>query len=119
MLFQAALIAWLLFERHRRHRAELESRGRLLEVIHLNRTAAAGVLSASFSHELNQPLGAILSNAEAAEILLTANPPDVGQLKEILADIRRDDQRAGEIISHLGGLLKKKSQVESAGIRPQ
>jgi signal transduction histidine kinase len=112
MLLQAAMITWLLFERYRRRRAELESRGRLLEVIHLNRTAAAGVLSASFSHELNQPLGAILSNAEAAEILLTAEPPDVGQLKEILADIRRDDQRAGEIISHLGGLLRKKSQVE-------
>jgi len=112
VLFQAALIGWLLFERHRRHHAELQSRGRLLEVIHLNRTAAAGVLSASFSHELNQPLGAILSNAEAAEILLTAEPLDVGQLKEILADIRRDDQRAGQIISHLGGLLRKKSKVE-------
>src|SRR6185295_9601360 len=90
----------------------LESRGRLMEVIHLNRTAAAGVLSASFSHELNQPLGAILSNTEAAEMLLTTDPPDVGQVMEILADIRRDDQRAGEIIKHLSGLLKKKSQTE-------
>jgi signal transduction histidine kinase len=112
VLLQAAMIAWLLFERERRHRAELESRGRLMEVIHLNRTAAAGVLSASFSHELNQPLGAILSNTEAAELLLTANPPDVGQVMEILADIRRDDQRAGQIIKHLGGLLRKKSQAE-------
>ena len=112
VLFQAAMIAWLVFERRRRYHVELESRGRLLEVIHLNRTAAAGVLSASFSHELNQPLGAILSNAEAAEILLTANPPDVAQLAEILADIRRDDQRAGEIIKHLGGLLKKNSHID-------
>jgi C4-dicarboxylate-specific signal transduction histidine kinase len=63
------------------------------------------------AHELNQPLGAILSNAEAAEVLLTANPPDLNLLKEILADIRRDDQRAGEIIRHLRGLLKK-SDVE-------
>jgi signal transduction histidine kinase len=112
VLLQAALIAWLLLERHRRRRVELDLRGRLMEVIHLNRTAAAGVLSASFSHELNQPLGAILSNAEAAEILLMANSPDVAQIAEILADIRRDDQRAGEIIKHLGGLLKKKSQIE-------
>ena len=112
VLIQAALITWLLFEYHRRRRAEMESRGRLLEVIHLNRTAAAGALSASFAHELNQPLGAILSNAETAEVLLTANPPDMGQLKDILADIRRDDQRAAEIIRHLGGLLKKKSQIE-------
>ena len=71
LLLQGALITWLLFERHRRQRAELESRRRLLEVIHLNRTAAAGALSASFAHELNQPLGAILSNAETAEALLS------------------------------------------------
>jgi signal transduction histidine kinase len=112
VLFQAALIAWLLLERHRRRGAEFELRRRLLEVIHLNRTATAGVLSASFAHELNQPLGAILSNAEAAEVLLTAIPLDLGQLKEILADIRRDDQRAGEIIKHLGGLLKKRSETD-------
>ena len=112
MLFQATLIAWLLFERHRRHRAEVELRGRLLEVIHLNRTAAAGVLSASFAHELNQPLGAILSNAETAEALLSANPPDLDQIREILADIRRDDQRAGDIINHVRGLLKRKADIE-------
>jgi signal transduction histidine kinase len=111
VLFQAALIAWLLFERHRRRAAELSSRLRLLEVIHLNRTATAGALSASVAHELNQPLGAILSNAEAAEVLLTANPPDVQLLREILADIRRDDQRAGEIIRRLRGMLRK-SEVE-------
>jgi signal transduction histidine kinase len=111
VLMQAALITWLLFERRRRHLAELESRRRLLEVVHLNRSATAGALSASVAHELNQPLGAILSNAEAAEVLLTANPPDLNLLKEILADIRRDDQRAGDIIRHLRGLLKK-SDVE-------
>jgi signal transduction histidine kinase len=112
VLFQAGLIVLLLFERYRRHRAELELRGRLLEVIHLNRTAAAGALSVSFAHELNQPLGAILSNTEAAEELLLDNPLDVSQLKEILADIRRDDQRAGDIINHLRGLLKKKQDAE-------
>jgi signal transduction histidine kinase len=107
VLFQAALIAWLLFERRRRQSAQLESRRRLLEVIHLNRTATAGALSASVAHELNQPLGAILSNAEAAEVLLAKDPPDLHLLKDILADIRRDDQRAGDIIRHLRGLLKK------------
>ena len=105
------MIAWLLVERRRRQLAELEARGRLLEVVHLNRTATAGALSASVAHELNQPLGAILSNAEAAEVLLAANPPDLHLLKEILADIRRDDQRAGEIIRRLRGLLKK-SEIE-------
>ena len=108
VLLQAALIAWLLIERQRRHVAELESRGRLVELAHMNRTAAAGAMSASLAHELNQPLGAILSNAEAAELLLAANPLDVAQMKEILADIREADQRAGEIIAGLRGFLKRK-----------
>jgi signal transduction histidine kinase len=112
LLLQAAVITWLLFERRRRRAAELESRRRLLEVIHLNRTAAAGALSASIAHELNQPLGAILSNAEAAELLLEANSPDIGQVKEILADIRQADQRAAEIIEHLRKLLKRTGEIE-------
>jgi signal transduction histidine kinase len=112
LMFQGALITWLLFERDRRRYVELELRARFLEVMHLNRTATAGALSASFAHELNQPLGAILSNTEAAEDLLKADQLDVSQLSEILADIRRDDQRAAEIITHLGGLLKRKSQTE-------
>jgi signal transduction histidine kinase len=112
VLLQAAMITWLLFERRRRQIAQLESRRHLLEVIHLNRTATAGALSASVGHELNQPLGAILSNTEAAETLLTMNPPDMRQLRDILADIRRDDQRASDIIRHLRGLLKKTGETE-------
>jgi len=112
VLLQASMIAWLLLERRRRHLAELESRGRLREVIHLDRVAAVGVMSASIAHELNQPLGAILANAETAELLLAANPLDRDQLKEILADIRKSDQRAGDIIAHLRGLLKKRGESE-------
>jgi signal transduction histidine kinase len=111
LAFQAAMIAWLLFERRRRRAAELNSRHRLLEVIHLSRTAAAGALSTSFAHELNQPLAAILSNAQAAELLLAASPPDLEQVKEILSDIRQADLRASEIITHLRRLLKK-SDIE-------
>ena len=55
--------------RRRRTAAELASRRHLEEVAHLNRSAAVGVLSASLGHELNQPLGAVLSNAEAAQVL--------------------------------------------------
>jgi C4-dicarboxylate-specific signal transduction histidine kinase len=109
---QGALIFWLLFERRRRHIAELELRRRLLEVIHLNRTAVAGALSASFAHELNQPLGAILSNSETAELLLESDVLDRDQLKEILADIRRDDQRAGNIIFNLRNLMRKTRESE-------
>lgn len=67
----------------------------------------ASTMSASISHELNQPLSAILNNVEAAEILLAANSLDRGQLKEIFADIRRDDVRAIDIIKHLRTMLKQ------------
>src|SRR5262249_31797748 len=108
LLLQATLITVLLIERQRRIAAEVESRRRLVELAHLNRTAAVGAMSASIAHELNQPLGAILSNTEAAELLLAANPLDVTPIKEILADIRQADERAGEIIASLRGLLKRK-----------
>jgi signal transduction histidine kinase len=112
LLLQAAMIAVLLVERHRRHAAQLESRRRLLEVMHLSRTAAASALSASIAHELNQPLAAIMSNAEAAELLVGMNPPNINQVKEILTDIRQADQRAADIIHHLPKLLTGTEDVE-------
>ena len=62
--------------------------GRLFPEPHGHRECAAS----SISHELNQPLAAILSNAAAAQILIEAEPPDLNQIREILADICRDDQ---------------------------
>ena len=107
LLFQAALIAVLLFERHRRLKAERQSHSRLVEMAQMDRALTLGVMSTSIAHELNQPLGAILNNTETAEILLRQTPPDLEQIKEILTDIRKDDERAGAIISHLRGFLKK------------
>ena len=104
---QATLITGLILERRRRSKAELEARRSLAEVAHMNRRAGIAVLSASIAHELNQPLGAILSNAEAAELLLNRNPPDLALIKEMLADIRRSDQRAADIITHMRELLRK------------
>ena len=72
----------------------------------MDRTVVAGALSSSIAHELRQPLGAILSNAEAAEALIAKRRLPSDQLKDILADIRRDDQRAAAIIAKLSGLLK-------------
>jgi signal transduction histidine kinase len=112
VLLQSAILGGLFIERHRRHSAEEESRRRIMQVIHLNRTATAGALSASVAHELNQPLGAILNYAETAELLLSEESLNVPQLKEIIADIRRDDQRASEVIKHLRGLLKKRGELE-------
>ncbi|NZD60144.1 HAMP domain-containing histidine kinase [Rhizobium sp. WYCCWR 11290] len=109
---QSLVIVWLVFERRRRTAAELQARRRLLEVIHLNQSATAGALSASIAHELNQPLGAIRINAETAAIMLESKQPDLKLIQQILADIRDDDQRAGDIIDRMRGLLKKRSEVD-------
>jgi len=103
---QSVIIGWLYYEHRRRRAAERDSRQHLLEVAKMDRAMTASAMSASIAHELNQPLGAILNNAEAAELLLSARLPDREQLKEILADIRRDDARAAEIIKRLRALLK-------------
>ena len=64
----------------------------------MNRLATAGEMSATIAHELSQPLAAILINAETAEQVLQTPAPDLGVIREILGDIRRDDKRANEIV---------------------
>jgi signal transduction histidine kinase len=107
LLLQASLILGLLYERRQRHNAEVLARQRMADLAHANRFSTAGELTASIAHELNQPLGAILANAETAELMLNASAPDLNELKQILADICRDDRRAGEIVSHARSMLKK------------
>jgi signal transduction histidine kinase len=107
ILIQGGLIGGLLHERRRRRLAEVESRQRMAELAHLNRYSAAGELTTSIAHELNQPLGSILTNAETAESMLKGASPNLDEVREILADIRRDDQRASEVIRRLRSVLKK------------
>ncbi|MBY5349019.1 sensor histidine kinase [Rhizobium leguminosarum] len=112
VLAQASIISVLLLERRRRRDAERSSRLYLLEAIHLNQSATAGALSSSIAHELNQPLSAIRNNAEAASVLLRSESPDRELIQQILLDIQEDDQRAGDIISRMRGLLKKRSEID-------
>ena len=77
------------------------------ELAHLSRVAMLGELSGSLAHELNQPLTAILSNAQAAQRFLKQDPPRVDKLPEILADIVSSDHRAGAVIQRLRALLRK------------
>ena len=65
-----------------------------------------GQLASALAHEINQPLGAILRNAEAAELFMQNKSPDLDEIRAILADIRKDDQRAGSVIDRMRGLLK-------------
>ena len=111
IVLQGALIAWLLAERRRRRLAELAEQRQRFALIHASRVAVAGQLTGAIAHEINQPLGAILCNADAAELILEAdtgsNPARDEQLRAIIADIRRDDLRASEVIRRLRVLLER------------
>ena len=65
------------------------------------------MLTGAIAHEINQPLGAILSNADAADLILESGTDRRNELRGILADIRRDDERASEVIHRLQELLGK------------
>ena len=90
-----------------RKQAEAEALRQRAELAHVARVSTMGELAASVAHELNQPLGAILANAEAADLFLNQNPPALDELRDILADIRKDDERASEVIRRMRALLRK------------
>jgi len=89
-----------------RKRAEQEAFDARRELTRMERLSRMGELSASLSHELNQPLTAILSNARAALRFLQTGKLDPGELEEILQDIVKDDKRAGDIIRNLRAMVK-------------
>ena len=107
ILLQSGLILALFYEHRRRRDAEVEARQRMAELAHMNRCATAGEMSASIAHELKQPLTAIHSNAEALEQMLNSTALDLREIKDIAADIRRDDARASEVLRRLRGLVKR------------
>ena len=80
----------------------------MAELAHVNRFSTAGELTASIAHEINQPLGSILTNAETAQAILKSPSPDIaGTERDIVNDILQDDQRATEVIRRMRSLLKK------------
>jgi len=90
-----------------RKQVELEAQGLRNDLAHAGRVAIIGELTASLAHELNQPLTAILSNAQAGQRVLQATPVDLEEVGEILGDIVEDDKRAAEVIRRLRSLLSK------------
>jgi signal transduction histidine kinase len=113
ILVQAGLISVLLHERRRRQLAEVQSRQRMAELARVMRFSTAGELTASIGHEINQPLGSIMTNAETAQAILKSQSPDIAELpdivelKDIVNDILQDDRRATEVIRRMRSLLKK------------
>ena len=92
----------------RRKLAELEAQAHRNEAAHLLRVASLGELSSALAHELKQPLTAILSNAQAAQLLLARDNIDLQQVRDILSDIVADDKRASEVIDRVHVLIKKR-----------
>ncbi len=89
-----------------RKRAESELQRHREELVHVTRISTMGELAASLAHELNQPLTAILSNAQAAQRFLSSKPPNLEEVREILTDIVQDNNRAGEVIRRIRTLVK-------------
>ncbi|HSJ01912.1 MAG TPA: PAS domain S-box protein [Verrucomicrobium sp.] len=92
-----------------RRQAEMEIQQQRAELAHVGRVSTLGQLASSIAHELNQPLGAILRNVEAAELFLKGDAPDLAEIRTILADVRKDDQRAGKVIERMRALLQRRS----------
>lgn len=88
-------------------RVEMEAHRSREELAHVSRLATVGEMTASLAHQLNQPLGAILTNAQAGVRIMNSEPIDLNLVREILADIAEDDRRASEVITRLRTLLRK------------
>jgi signal transduction histidine kinase/ABC-type uncharacterized transport system substrate-binding protein len=90
-----------------RRRSELEGQRLRQDLAHIGRVSTVGELTASLAHELNQPLTAILANAQAIRRILVSDRGDLVEVRAIVEDIVEDDKRAAEVIARLRGLLKK------------
>jgi signal transduction histidine kinase len=90
-----------------RRRSEMEGQRLRQDLAHVGRVSTVGELTASLAHELNQPLTAILANAQAARRILESDKADLTELRAIVGDIVDDDKRASEVIRRLRGFLKK------------
>jgi len=91
--------------RKRRERETLRLRHDIAQV---GRVSVMGQLASALAHEINQPLGAILRNAEAASLFMEDPSPDLAEISAILEDIRKDDRRASEVIDRMRALLRRK-----------
>jgi C4-dicarboxylate-specific signal transduction histidine kinase len=104
------LLSVVLDERARGTREAAEQR---LQLTHLSRVALLGEMSGGLAHELNQPLTAILSNAQAAQQFIANKTIDDAELQDILRDIIAADERAGAVIQRLRALFKRgETQVQ-------
>ena len=84
-----------------------------VELAHVTRLATIGELAASLAHEVNQPLGAVVTSAEACLRWLDRDPPHLPEAREAIASIVRDGHRGSEVVARVRALLKKESQAKT------
>ena len=80
-----------------RRQVELEAARQRMDLAHASRLTIVGELTASITHEISQPLGAILSNAETAEILLESKQPQLEEVQRILADASLTEAESADV----------------------
>jgi len=104
------------FQRYitRRKRTEEELRKTQAELAHVTRVSTLGELTASIAHEVNQPLGAIVTNGHACLHLLSRNNPDMKEVREAVECMIADGIRASEVIKRIRRLLKKSKGGKSS-----
>jgi PAS domain S-box-containing protein len=90
-----------------RRLAEEALRAMQAELAHVNRVTTMGQLTASIAHEVNQPIAAMVTNAQAALRWLRAQPPDLGEVRDSLGRIVEDGKRAGDVIGGIRALINK------------
>jgi signal transduction histidine kinase len=104
---QTGLIIGLFYERRRRRSAEAVSREAFGKLAHMNRVVTAGELSASIAHEINQPVAAMVANANAALRFLGRTTPDLDEARAALQRIVRDGHRAGDVVGSVRAMFNK------------
>src|SRR5438874_1790840 len=90
-----------------RKQAELEHQLQNMELARVGRVAVMGELAASLAHEVNNPIGAIVTNARAAQRSIAAGKIGTEELTELLTDIVADGRRAGEVIQGIRNMVRK------------
>lgn len=106
LILQSLLITRLLYERHARRRAEVESQRNLALAADANRRETISALTTAIGHELAQPLAAIAQNAEVLQRMVTTNRAPPGSVEEILGDIRAEAALAAQIIARHRAMLR-------------
>jgi signal transduction histidine kinase len=120
LLFQSLLIAWLLYERHARHRAERESRRNLALAADANRRETMSALTSSMGHELAQPLNAVHHNAAALRTMVATHSVTPDETREILADIQAGAVLAIQIFDRHRAMMRghplQKKRIDVHGV---